>query len=200
MSARYKPSDWSIKKEKKVFDKALLIEEGLIAASGETGKKAKSFKRLRVNRQDAVVVFIHNTDTDKVVLTRQFRYAIASRVEKPILELVAGKIAPGEDLISTVIRECLEECGYAINPDKLRTLFSVFASPGYSSERFHFFHATVKEGDKRTAGGGLEEENEFIEVVEMPYDSFMAMADDNQLEDAKTLLVACYLKAGNFKA
>jgi GDP-mannose pyrophosphatase NudK len=81
----------------------------------------------------------------------------------------------------------------------LRILCAAYASPGYSSERFHFYYATVNESDKETAGGGLEEENEYIEVVEMKYDAWMNLAAGNQLNDAKALLATLYVRLrGNY--
>ncbi|HEV7229869.1 MAG TPA: NUDIX hydrolase [Bacteroidia bacterium] len=193
MSQTNLPTGYTIEKEKTVLNEALVIEQGFIQPYSAE-KKFDRYKRLRVKRPDAVVVFIHNTDTDKVVLTRQFRYAISDKVSEPIPELMAGKIEKGDTALESAMRESLEETGYRLQPGQIKHLFSVFASPGYSTEKFIFYYASVLESDKIMAGGGLEEEHEFIEVLEMKYDDLMRLADENKIEDAKTLLALLYIR------
>jgi len=180
-----------VKKEKIVFDKALIIQEAHLETVS-AGGKVLAYSRLRVKRVDAVAVFIYNTGSESVVLTRQFRYAISDRVSTPILELMAGKIDPGETPEQTALRESLEECGYRIRPEKLIPLASFFASPGYTSEKYHLFFAAVTSPDRVSQGGGLESENESIEVVEMPLAEFRQLVKSGQIVDAKTLLGAVY--------
>lgn len=179
--------------EKILYSQHMEIEEGTIRQSSPGGG-ADIYTRWRLNRQDAAVVLVHNTEKNTVVLVRQFRYAIANKVKAPILELVAGKIDEGEQPIEAAIREAEEECGYRIGPGQIRLLSSYFVSPGYTSEKFHLFYATVTNADRLAAGGGLEEENEYLDVVELDYDRFKEMAASNALEDGKTLMAAMYLR------
>jgi nudix-type nucleoside diphosphatase (YffH/AdpP family) len=178
---------------KKVFDNSIIIEEAQIERIYPSGKK-KEFSRLRLRREDAAVVFIYNTESDKVVLTRQFRYPIADKVKEPIYELVAGKVEHGNTPLQTAINESMEEAGYAIKPKNTELLTSGFSSPGYSSEKFYLYYTCVTNADRLTAGGGLEEENESIEVVEMNYDVFMQLIDEGKIEDIKTILGAFYVR------
>lgn len=157
---------FSIIREKIVFSSSMVIEEGTIEQS-LPGQDNRQFPRLRVNRQDASTIFIHNTERHTVVLVKQFRYAISSKVKAPVLELVAGKVDEGEEPLQAAIREAEEECGYRIRPENIRLTASFFVSPGYTSERFFLYHATVTNADKVSAGGGLEQENEYLEVIEM---------------------------------
>lgn len=179
--------------EKILYSQHMEIEEGTIRQSGPGGKTG-TYTRWRLNRQDAAVVLIHNTEKDTIVLVKQFRYAIAGKVKEPILELVAGKIDEGEQPLEAAIREAQEECGYRIRPGNIRLLSSFFVSPGYTSEKFYLFHATVSNADHVSHGGGLEEENEYLDVVEIAYDRFKQMAAANELEDGKTLMAALYLR------
>ena len=175
-----------IMKEKIVFNKKIVIEEGELI--NETGKK---ISRLRIRREDVAVVLLLNTETHKVVLTRQFRYPVALFSPEQIIEAIAGKVNEGEEPLDAAIRETEEETGYRINPKNIKLIVSCFASPGYTTERFFIYHATVDNADKATQGGGIEEEN--IEVVEMDVDKFKALLRDGAIHDAKTYIAGLYL-------
>jgi nudix-type nucleoside diphosphatase (YffH/AdpP family) len=178
-----------IEKEEKVLDDKLVIEEARI--SDEEGN---TYKKLRVNRPDAVGVLLLNTDIHSYILTRQFRYPIADKTSEPILEILAGKIDDDEKMTHTAIRETLEETGYKVTEKSLQFLTSCFASPGYSSECFHLYFAIVTNQDKITNGGGLEEENEHIEIVEIPVDTFDMMLQKGGIRDAKTYIAGLLAK------
>ncbi|MFI5149772.1 MAG: NUDIX domain-containing protein [Bacteroidia bacterium] len=178
-----------LKREEVVFNDKLVIRKGFLEYRNNTGTPS-SYTRLRVDRQDASAVLIYNTESQKIILTRQYRYAIASRTAEPILEIMAGKVDPGEDPLQTGIREAIEECGYRILPGNIQHLASFFASPGYTSEKYNLYFAKVSNADKINNGGGLEAEHESIEVVELDPAVFLHMADNGLLEDGKTLTVA----------
>ncbi len=175
--------------EKIVFNNKLILQEGMLSDD-----KDQLFSRFCVKREDASAVLIVNTDSNKVVLTKQFRYAIASKVKKEILEIVAGKVDDGEEPLMTAIRETEEETGYKIKPGQIQFLLSCFASPGYSTERFHLYYATVENADKISRGGGLESENEYIEVVEMDMAEFKNLVKEKKIEDAKTYIASLYFE------
>jgi len=75
------------------------------------------------------VVIVPVTVADEVILIRQFRHATG----RTLLELPAGLIDPGEEILETARRELLEETGYVAGT--LRHLTTVYVSPGYSEER-----------------------------------------------------------------
>jgi nudix-type nucleoside diphosphatase (YffH/AdpP family) len=181
--------EYTILNEKMLLDEALKIQEGTIQPGNE-----KSYKKLMVKREDAVAVLIFNTDSEEFILTRQFRYPISSAVKEQIIEVVAGKIDEGESAMETAIREVEEEVGYKITETTTHLLASCFASPGYSSECFHIFFATVTNADKITKGGGLEEENEHIETVQMSMHEFKEMISNGTIQDAKTYLAGLLAK------
>lgn len=166
--------------EKVVFNDKLIIEKAELNDGGE------NFSRLRINRPDASAVLVFNTETQKVILTRQFRYAISAKTKQPIYEIVAGKLDKGEDPLQAAIRETEEEIGYKVKPENIKHLVSCFASPGYSSEKFHLYYATVTNADKIHDGGGMKNENENIEVIELPLNEFNELIRSGKIEDAKT--------------
>jgi nudix-type nucleoside diphosphatase (YffH/AdpP family) len=176
-----------VEKEKIVFNGKLVLEEGNISYH------TKKFLRLRIKREDAAAVLILNIDTHKIILVRQFRYAIAAKTAEQILEIVAGKVDKNEPPLTTAIREAQEETGYRIKPNHIRFLLSCFPSPGYSSERFFIYYATVTNEDKVSEGGGLKDENEYIETVEMNVNQFTASIKSGEIKDAKTYLAALYM-------
>ncbi len=185
--------EFKVVHEKNVFNKALVIREGEISDGSDT------FSKLGVDREDAAAVFILNTDTNKVILTRQFRYPLTFKTSQSILEIVAGKIEGNEEPLAAAIREAEEETGYRINIGKIQLLFSCFATPGYSAERFFIYHATVTNADKISKGGGKEDENEHIEVVEMDKDEFDKLIQNGIIQDAKTYLAGLRLLLNHIK-
>lgn len=179
---------FKILKEEIVFDDKMIIEKGEI-----TDENNNTFARLRLKRQDAAAVLILNSETNKVVLTKQFRYAISSKINEQLLEIVAGRIDEGEQPLQGAIREAEEETGYRIHPEHIKLLVSCFASPGYSSERFYIYYATVTSADKVSKGGGLENENEYISVVEMDVNEFNNLVHTAGISDAKTIIAGMYV-------
>lgn len=174
-------------KEKEVFNDILIIEKA------ELHDGSEAYSRLRVKRPEAAAVLVFNTETQKVILTKQFRYAIHDKVKEPIIEIVAGKLDPGENPIEAAIRETEEEIGYRVPAERMKHLVSCFASPGYTSEKFHLYLASVTNPDKINNGGGLEEEKENIEVIEMDLSEFKTLIANRTIEDAKTYIAAAFL-------
>ncbi len=178
---------FKILKEKTVFNDKLIVQKGKIEY------KDKKFSRLKLKREDAVAVLIFNTDSQKVILTKQFRYAIASKTKQQILEIVAGKIDKGEKPLQTAIREVQEETGYKIKANKIKFLVSCFSSPGYTSEKFFVYYATVTNKDIVSDKHGLESENEYIQLVEMSITQFAKQIKIGKIKDAKTYIAGLYL-------
>ncbi len=174
-------------KEKTIFKGPLVIEEGTI--SDEDGNK---FKRLRLKRENCSAVLIFNSDSNKIVLVKQFRYPIYSQTPDDILEIAAGKIDKGETPLQAAIRETEEETGYKIQAENIQFLFDCFASPGYSSERFFIFYAVVKNSDKISKGGGLKSENEHTEVIEIDVNEFKELLFKGAVKDAKTYIAGLH--------
>jgi hypothetical protein len=67
-------------------------------------------------------------------------------------------------------------------------------SPGSVSEILYFFIAEYSQSMKVHAGGGVEHEQEDIEVLEMKFDDSLAMIDSGEIRDAKTIMLLQYMK------
>lgn len=167
--------------EETIFQDILTLEKGKI--QDEAGN---TFSRVRIKRQDASCVLVLNTDSNKIILTRQFRYGAAPKTEDYLLEVVAGKVDEGEEPFTTAIRETEEEIGYRVSKNNMKYLVTCFSSPAYTSERYHMYFAVVNDSDRKSKGGGLENENESIELVEMDPKAFKEKILTGQFADAKT--------------
>ena len=69
--------------------------------------------------------------------------------------------------LETARVEVKEECGYDVPHSNIRRIQSFPGSVGISGERMTMFYAEVTDAMKSGSGGGLAEEGELIEVVEM---------------------------------
>jgi nudix-type nucleoside diphosphatase (YffH/AdpP family) len=130
----------------------------------------------------AVAALVYDTVRQVYVLTRQFRIG----PEAEMLEIAAGMIDRDEAPETAVRREIHEELGYEI--DKLEEIVCIWPSPGTSSEEITVYYAEVshRSGD----GGGLAEEHENIEMVEMSWEALVA----DPLRDAKTVLAVQWVR------
>ncbi|MBR8830023.1 MAG: ADP-ribose pyrophosphatase [Chroococcopsis gigantea SAG 12.99] len=118
------------------------------------------------------------TDEGKLVLVRQYRFSLQSR----ILEFPAGTIDPGEDPAGTVKRELEEEAGY--RGHSWQSLGKFPLAPGYSDEYIYAFLARNLEKLDTPPEQDLDED---IEVVEMTFSQFRKAVATGECIDAKTI-------------
>ncbi len=69
-------------------------------------------------------------------------------------------------------------------------------SPGASAEKLHLYLATYDPGERSGKGGGLREEGEEIEILELPLARAWAMVEAGEIVDAKTVLLLQYVRPG----
>lgn len=118
------------------------------------------------------------TDEGKLVLVRQYRFAMQGR----ILEFPAGTIEEYEDPLETVKRELPEETGY--HGENWRSLGKFPICPGYSDEWiFAFFATGLTKLDKPPA----QDEDEDIEVLLFTPEEFETAIYRGDRIDAKTI-------------
>ena len=119
-----------------------------------------------------------------VVFVRQYRIAIGTE----ILELPAGKLEGGEDPVERARAELREETGYTAG--RIVPVGSIYSSVGYTSEEIHLFLAL-----DLTKGGQALEEDERIEVVEIPLEEICRQIESGEYQDAKSIAGIWRLKA-----
>jgi len=145
-------------------------------------------QRETYDRGNGATMLLHDVERRTVLLTRQFRYPVYvnGHPDGLLIEAAAGLLDDDAPEVA-VRREVEEELGVAVG--EVQHVFDVFMSPGSVTERLHFYAAPYRPHDRTTAGGGLEEEGEDIEVLELPFDEALAMVDDGRIIDAKTILL-----------
>ena len=152
-------------------------------SDGETAQLVREV----VDHGSAGSILLYDPARDAVILVRQFRTATFYLGRDPFLLEAAAGLLDGDDPEAAVRREALEETGYRVG--KVFPLFPMFGSPGSLAEEVHLFVGIVDSSDRETAGGGLPEEHEDIEVVQLPLDEAYAMIGAGQIPDAKTIIL-----------
>jgi len=143
------------------------------------------------DRGNGAVILLYNKKNKSVILTRQFRLPtfINGNEDGMLIEACAGLLDKDnpEDCIK---RETEEETGYRINA--VQKVFEAYMSPGSVTEILYFFIGEYDETMKVNAGGGLEEENERIEVLELPFNKALNLMSNGGIKDAKTIMLLQY--------
>ncbi len=182
----------NVEHKKRIFDDFFKIDEVHLQHERFDGSMSPTLRILNFERGDGVAAIVFNVDTDKIILTKQFRYPAYTRGEGWIIEAVAGMQDDGMDPEDAIKKEILEEVGYEV--ESLSFMSSFFVSPGGTSERIHMYYAVVNNSTKVSSGGGLDEENEDIQVVEYDLDQAIHMAQTGGIMDAKTLYGLLWLE------
>jgi ADP-ribose pyrophosphatase len=133
---------------------------------------------------DAVAIVALDGE-NRVVFVRQQRVATGGK----LLELPAGLVDEGEELLTAAQRELREETG--LHGGNWRELTSFWTSPGFVNERVTVFAANgVEEGEPEPDDG------EDLEVVRWTLAEVGARL--HELEDATTLIgLLLYLREGS---
>jgi len=182
----------NVEQKKRIFDDFFKIDEVHLQHERFDGSMSPTLRRLNFERGDGVAALVFNVDTDKIILTNQFRYPAYTRGEGWIIEVVAGMLENDMTPEDAIKKEILEEIGYEV--ESLNFMSSFFVSPGGTSERIHMFYAVVNNSTKVNEGGGLEEENEDIQIVEYDLEQAIHMAQTGAIMDAKTLYGLLWLE------
>jgi nudix-type nucleoside diphosphatase (YffH/AdpP family) len=148
-------------------------------------------------RGNAATLLPYNLQRRTVVLVRQFRYpAYISGYDDLMIEAAAG-LLDNEAPEIRIRAEAEEEIGYRLG--EIRKIFEAFMSPGAVTEKMHFFVAEYEPNMKIGSGGGLADEGEDIEVLELPVDEALAMIGDGRIADAKTIMLLQYAALNIFR-
>lgn len=153
----------------------------------------KNQSREAYDRGNGATILLYNIDSRNIILTRQFRIPtyINGNKDGMLIETCAG-LLDQENPEDCIKRETEEETGYKIS--KVRKVLEVYMSPGSVTEILHFFIAEYSNDMKINNGGGLEEEEENIEVLELDFERSLKMIDDGEIRDAKTIMLLQYIK------
>jgi len=179
-----------------------IIETNILSDNWYTLKKItydwikKDGSVIRENREaydrgNGATILLYNKQTQSVILTRQFRMPtyINGNETGMLIESCAGLLDQdnAEDCIK---RETEEETGYKIS--SVKKIFEAYMSPGSVTEILYFFIAEYSKEMKVNEGGGLHDENENIEVLELPFTRALEMIKTGEIRDGKTIMLLQY--------
>jgi ADP-ribose pyrophosphatase len=134
---------------------------------------------LEIVRHRGSVVLIPQPSPSKVILVRQYRYAI----DKWIWELPAGSLERGERPLASARRECEEEVG--LSPGRIRRLMSLYPTPGFCDEIMHFYVCT----DLRPLAHPVEQDvDELLQARVFTLKEARRLQRTGQIVDMKTVI------------
>jgi nudix-type nucleoside diphosphatase (YffH/AdpP family) len=136
---------------------------------------------------NAATILLYDPSRKSVILVRQLRVPPLMNGDNGFLIETPAGLLEGDDPTSAIIREAMEETGYRI--DRAEYLYDAYMSPGAVTERVSFFAAEIDATHKTGKGGGLEEEGEDIEILEIPLAEAFAMIASGKISDGKTIML-----------
>ena len=92
--------------------------------------------------------------------------------------------------------EAEEETGYRVR--KRRKVFEAYMCPGSVTEKLYFYMGEYDPAERPGAGGGVEEEGEDLEVVEVPLDDALSMIERGEIVDGKTIMLLQHAALSGF--
>ena len=148
------------------------------------------------DRGNGAAILLYNKAQKTVILTRQFRMPtyVNGNETGLLIEVCAGLLEENnaEDCIR---RETEEETGYIITD--VQKVYEAYMSPGSVTELVHLFVAEYSKEQKNTEGGGVAEEQEEIDVLELPFAEALQMMKTGEIRDGKTIMLLQYAQINN---
>lgn len=164
----------------------------IIKDNGETEVQIRE----AYDRGNGAAILLYNINSKNVILTRQFRLPtyINGNSTGFLIEACAG-VLDNDNPEDCIKRETEEETGYKIS--KVEKIFEAYMSPGSVTELLHFYIAEYTDDMKVNEGGGLKEEGENIEVLEINFEKAIEMIVSGEIKDAKTIMLLQHLLIKN---
>lgn len=146
----------------------------------ENGKNATR----EVIKHPGGVCIVPLNDKNEVILVKQYRYPH----QAVLTEIPAGKLEWGEDHFECGKRELHEETGFYAN--KFDYLGNLLPTPAYDTEIIHIYLARELMADTQKL-----DEDEFLDVITVPFEKALQMVISNEISDAKTQIALFKAKA-----
>lgn len=163
----------------KTLDSALVYDGKIIKVLRDEALLENGAAAVReVVRHKGAVAVLAVDEGGSAFFVRQFRYPIGQE----LLEVPAGKLEAGENPLDCAKRELLEECGVAA--EGWTELDPIYTSPGFCDEAIWLFLAS---GLSQKAPS--PDEDEFLDIVKMPYAEALQKAQTGFFRDGKTQLL-----------
>jgi len=157
----------------------------------------KRLSRESYNRGNGTSILLYNKEKGTIILTKQFRIPAYSNDKNDgmSIEVCAGAIDNNESPEVCIIREVEEEVGYKIKG--VQKVLEAYMSPGAVTEKMYMFAGEYSNDMKINNGGGLESEDEEIEVLEINFTEALQMIHSCEILDAKTIMLLQYAQINN---
>jgi len=172
-----------------LIGRGFMAYERFETALDRPGEPPLQQRRDILRASHVAVVLPVDLERGQVVLIRQFRlpaHLVTGRGE--MVEIVAGRVEPGESAATAARRECVEEIG--VQPQQLIELFSVMSTPGITDEYVTFFVASV-DASLVPERCGMAEETEEIRPFTVSVDEAVAALGSGLIANA---MVFCALQ------
>ena len=145
------------------------------------------------DRGNGATILLYNKDKQTVILTRQFRMPsyVNGNETGMLIEACAG-LLDRDNPEDAIRRETEEETGYRVTG--VRKIFEAYMSPGSVTEILYFFVAEYSNEMRVNEGGGLVDDQERIEVLELPFEQALGMIETGEIKDGKTIMLLQYAK------
>lgn len=148
------------------------------------------------DRGNGAAILLYNKTKETVILTRQFRLPSYLNGNKSgLLTEVCAGLLEEDNPEACIIREAEEETGYRLH--SVKKIFEAYMSPGAVTEILHYFIGEYDSSMKVGDGGGLANEHEEIDVIEIPFLQAYVMIETGEIKDAKTIMLLQYAKIHN---
>ena len=150
----------------------------------------QTLTRETYDRGNGATILLYNRAKGTVILTRQFRYPAYVNGHHGVLIETCGGLLDDLDPATAIRLETEQETGYRISEP--RKVMEAFMSPGSVTERVYFFVAEYDADSRVSAGGGVLNEGEDIDVLELPFDETLRMIERGEIMDGKTIILLQY--------
>ena len=165
-----------------------ITEYQLAEVTLPNGKKAQ--REIVRHHEAAAVIAI--TDEEKMIFVRQYRVAIGQTT----LEIPAGLKDPEDaDTLITAKREFEEETG--LQAKNWKHVTSMYSTPGFTDEYLEIYKATDLKKVKKPLA---QDEDEFIELVELTYEEALEANKNGEICDSKTVFALFYWELEKLRA
>ncbi len=162
----------------KTLDSTPIFEGRVVKLHRDTVLLENGEKTAReVIEHNGGVCILPLTENNEILFVRQFRYPFKS----VLLEIPAGKREKGEEPLTCGIRELREEVG--AEAEKITYLGKLYPTVAYDTEVIYMYMAQELSFSSRHL-----DEDEFVDVVKIPFEKAVEMVVNDEIPDSKTQL------------
>jgi nudix-type nucleoside diphosphatase (YffH/AdpP family) len=150
----------------------------------------QTLTRETYDRGNGATILLYNRERRSVILIRQFRFPTFGNGHDGFLIETAAGLLDQASPEQRIRAEVEEETGYRVG--EVRKVFEAFMSPGSVTEKLYFFVAEYASDGRIGDGGGLQDEGEDIQVLELTLERALQMVASGEIADGKTIMLLQY--------